>query len=167
MPPAIPEDRAVDRTAPRFIKFTALPPVRPPARQADGPTTVLGQGYVLGALSEKLEGVLGRLKGRGVLTEAHIDEALREVRLALLEADVHYAVVKRFVEDVRARAPPGAEARAVDRSALGFIHFTALLPLRSPGRDPAPARFRHGTGTGLKDTCSARCLKSSKGSSPG
>jgi signal recognition particle subunit SRP54 len=63
---------------------------------------------VLGALSEKLEGVLGRLKGRGVLTEAHIDEALREVRLALLEADVHYAVVKRFVEDVRARAV-GAE----------------------------------------------------------
>jgi len=63
---------------------------------------------VLGALSEKLEGVLTRLKGRGVLTEAHIDEALREVRLALLEADVHYAVVKRFVEDVRVHAV-GAE----------------------------------------------------------
>ena len=63
---------------------------------------------MLDALSEKLDGVLKRLKGRGVVTEAHIDEALREVRLGLLEADVHYAVVKRFVEDVRARAT-GAE----------------------------------------------------------
>jgi len=56
---------------------------------------------VLTSLSEKLEGVLDRLKGRGVLTEKNISEALREVRLALLEADVHFSVVKGFIETVR------------------------------------------------------------------
>ncbi len=58
---------------------------------------------MLNSLSEKLEGVLDRLKGRGVLTESNITEALREVRLALLEADVHFSVVKRFVAEVKAQ----------------------------------------------------------------
>jgi signal recognition particle subunit SRP54 len=58
---------------------------------------------VLGQLSDKLEGILGRLKGRGRLDENNISDALREVRLALLEADVHFSVVKSFIEDVRAR----------------------------------------------------------------
>ncbi|MDH5528103.1 MAG: signal recognition particle protein [Nitrospirota bacterium] len=56
---------------------------------------------MLNALSDKLEGVLGRLKGRGVLTEQHISDAMKEVRFALLEADVHFSVVKSFVADVR------------------------------------------------------------------
>ncbi|MFQ5508014.1 MAG: signal recognition particle protein [Leptospirillia bacterium] len=56
---------------------------------------------MLTGLSEKLEGVLKRLKGQGVLTEANINDALREVRLALLEADVHFQVVKSFIDEVR------------------------------------------------------------------
>ncbi|HET7293526.1 MAG TPA: signal recognition particle protein [Vicinamibacteria bacterium] len=55
-------------------------------------------------LSEKLQGVVRSLRGQGSLSEAHVDAALREVRLALLEADVHFQVVKTFVERVRARA---------------------------------------------------------------
>jgi signal recognition particle subunit SRP54 len=55
-------------------------------------------------LSEKLQGALGDLRGRGVLDEEAISRAMREVRLALLEADVNFGVVKEFVAQVRERA---------------------------------------------------------------
>jgi signal recognition particle subunit SRP54 len=53
------------------------------------------------ALSEKLQSALGDLRGRGVLDEEAISRAMREVRLALLEADVNFGVVKDFVARVR------------------------------------------------------------------
>ena len=56
------------------------------------------------ALSEKLQTALGDLRGRGVLDEEAISRAMREVRLALLEADVNFGVVKDFVARVRERA---------------------------------------------------------------
>ncbi len=56
------------------------------------------------ALSEKLQSALGDLRGRGVLDEEAISRAMREVRLALLEADVNFGVVKEFVAQVRERA---------------------------------------------------------------
>ena len=56
------------------------------------------------ALSDKLQGVFRSLRGRGALSAQDIEAALREVRLALLEADVHFQVVKQFLERVRARA---------------------------------------------------------------
>jgi signal recognition particle subunit SRP54 len=59
---------------------------------------------VFDALSDRLRDVLGRLTGRGHVTEADVDAAMREVRLALLEADVNYRVVKEFVARVRERA---------------------------------------------------------------
>jgi signal recognition particle subunit SRP54 len=55
-------------------------------------------------LSQRLQGVFSRLTGRGRLSEADIDAAMREVRLALLEADVNFEVVKDFVARVRERA---------------------------------------------------------------
>lgn len=55
-------------------------------------------------LSEKLQGVFKKLKGKGVLTEADINEAMREVKLALLEADVNFKVVKQFVDSVKEKA---------------------------------------------------------------
>ena len=55
-------------------------------------------------LSDKLNNVFKRLKSRGKLTEADVKEAMREVRLALLEADVSYKVVKDFVAKVSERA---------------------------------------------------------------
>jgi signal recognition particle subunit SRP54 len=55
-------------------------------------------------LSEKLNNVFRRLRGRGKLTEADVREAMREVRLALLEADVNYKVVKDFVSKVSEKA---------------------------------------------------------------
>ena len=55
-------------------------------------------------LSEKLNATFKRLRGQGRITEAHVKEAMREVRLALLEADVSYKVVKDFVAKVTERA---------------------------------------------------------------
>lgn len=55
-------------------------------------------------LSDKLESVFKKLRGQGVMTEDNIKDALREVRLALLEADVNFKVVKDFVENVRQKA---------------------------------------------------------------
>jgi len=55
-------------------------------------------------LSDKLELIFKKLRGQGVMTEENIKEALREVRLVLLEADVNFKVVKEFVEKVRLRA---------------------------------------------------------------
>ena len=56
------------------------------------------------SLSNRLEGVFTNLSGKGKLTEADVNEAMREVRLALLEADVNLKVVRQFVERVRAKA---------------------------------------------------------------
>jgi len=53
------------------------------------------------SLSDKLQGAFARLKGKGVITEQDIDEAMREVKLALLEADVNFKVVKEFVAEVK------------------------------------------------------------------
>ncbi len=55
-------------------------------------------------LSDKLSQVFKKLKGHGKLTEANIQAALKEVRLALLEADVNYKVAKAFIERIRERA---------------------------------------------------------------
>ena len=56
------------------------------------------------ALTQRLEAIFYRLRGAGRLTEENIQEALREVRVALLEADVNFKVVRSFVERVRERA---------------------------------------------------------------
>lgn len=57
-----------------------------------------------GQLTDRLSQVFRQLRGRGKLTERDVDEALRQVRLALLEADVNYRVVKEFIARVRDRA---------------------------------------------------------------
>jgi signal recognition particle subunit SRP54 len=56
------------------------------------------------SLTEKLNRTFKNLRGHGRLTEKNIQDAMKEVRLALLEADVNYKVVKRLVEDIRKRA---------------------------------------------------------------
>lgn len=56
------------------------------------------------SLSDKLEGIFKKLKGKGVLKEEDVDSALREIRIALLEADVNFKVVKTFIERVREKA---------------------------------------------------------------
>src|SRR5579859_4607958 len=64
-------------------------------------------------LSERLSGVFDRLSGRGVLSEKDIDEAMREVRVALLEADVALPVVREFIDKARVSAQGEAVIRSV------------------------------------------------------
>jgi signal recognition particle subunit SRP54 len=56
------------------------------------------------SLTEKLDAAFKRLKGHGKLTEKNISDGLREVRMALLEADVHFKVVKQFIADIKERS---------------------------------------------------------------
>src|ERR687890_1887401 len=56
------------------------------------------------SLSDKLKRALKNLRGEGVLTPEHVDAALREIRLALLEADVNYKVAKDFIASVKEKA---------------------------------------------------------------
>jgi signal recognition particle subunit SRP54 len=65
------------------------------------------------ALSEQLTGVLNRLRGRGVLSESDVTDALREIRRHLLEADVSFEVTRGFVEQVRERAVGALQVKAV------------------------------------------------------
>lgn len=59
---------------------------------------------MLESLSDKLDAVLRKLKGKGLLKEEDIETALKEIRLALLEADVNFRVVKDFVQKIKAKA---------------------------------------------------------------
>ncbi|HEY5648965.1 MAG TPA: signal recognition particle protein [Nitrospiria bacterium] len=85
---------------------------------------------MLDRLSTKLESILKKLKGRGVLNEKDVDSALKEVRFALLEADVHFKVVKDFLASVREKAlgkdvldslTPGQQVVKVVRDELGRV----------------------------------------------
>jgi signal recognition particle subunit SRP54 len=86
---------------------------------------------VFDQLSDRLRDVLGRLTGHGRVTEADVDAAMRDVRLALLEADVNFRVVKEFVARVRARAV-GAEvldSLNAGQQVIKIVHeeLTAIL----------------------------------------
>jgi signal recognition particle subunit SRP54 len=55
-------------------------------------------------ISEKLDSIFKKLKGKGLIKEEDIDLALKEVRIALLEADVNFKVVKEFIQNVKTKA---------------------------------------------------------------
>jgi signal recognition particle subunit SRP54 len=82
-------------------------------------------------LSDKLQGIFRSLRGQGTLSPAQVDAALREIRLALLEADVHFKVVKQFVERVRAQAVGEAVLKSLspDQAVLRIVRdeMVALL----------------------------------------
>ena len=65
-------------------------------------------------LTKRLTRLFDQLRNRGILSEADVDAALREVRLALLEADVHYRVVKEFISQVRVRAIGSEVSKALN-----------------------------------------------------
>ena len=56
------------------------------------------------SLTDKLNSVFKQLKGHGKLSEKNVEQGLKQVRMALLEADVHYRVVKKFIADIKLRA---------------------------------------------------------------
>lgn len=88
-------------------------------------------------LSEKLEGVFSRLRGRGVLTEADIKEGLREVRRVLLEADVNFQLTREFLEHVEQKAVGVIQLRTVSPAQqlvkIVYDELTAMLGQQREG----------------------------------
>src|SRR5215831_15542795 len=87
-------------------------------------------------LSDKLQSTFDQLSRRGKLSEADVDSALREVRLALLEADVHFSVVKSFLDRVRARAVGAEVSRALNpaQQVIKIVNEELVATLGEPGR---------------------------------
>ncbi|MFA5891632.1 MAG: signal recognition particle protein [Actinomycetota bacterium] len=128
------------------------------------------------ALSDRIEGVFKRLRGRGLLTEEHVDEALREVRMALLEADVHTAVVREFLARVRERAvgdevrkalTPGQQVVKIVHDELVAILGAKNVPLKMSPKSPTVIMLAGLQGSGKTTAAGklARMLKS-KGKRP-
>ncbi len=93
------------------------------------------------ALSDRLTTVFDRLSGRGVLSEKDIDEAMREVRVALLEADVALPVVRQFIEKAKERATGEAVIRSV-KPADQVIKITYDGLVEMLGGDAEPEGLR-------------------------
>jgi signal recognition particle subunit SRP54 len=115
-------------------------------------------------LSDKLQGALGDLRGRGVLTEEDLSRAMREIRLALLEADVNFKVVKDFVARVRERAAGAAVTKSLSpgQEVVRIVHeeLTELMgsggsKLAFSGRPPTVILLAGLQGSG-KTTAAAK-----------
>ena len=112
-------------------------------------------------LSDKLDAVFRKLKGHGKLTEKNIEEGLKEVRLALLEADVHYRVVKEFVAAVKERAlgqevlaslTPGQQVIKIVNAELTGLMGTQHEELNLSGPSPAAVMLVGLQGSGKTTT---------------
>jgi signal recognition particle subunit SRP54 len=88
------------------------------------------------SLTEKLQGVFDQLGKRGKLSEADVDAALREVRLALLEADVNYKVVRDFTKRVKARAVGHEVMRSLTpaQQVIKIVNEELIATLGEPAR---------------------------------
>jgi signal recognition particle subunit SRP54 len=91
-------------------------------------------------LTNRLNQVFDQLRRRGKLSEADVDAAMREVRLALLEADVHFSVVKAFIARVRERAIGAEVSRALNpgQQVIKIVNEELIQTLG----EPAPLNFR-------------------------
>ncbi|MCL5405232.1 MAG: signal recognition particle protein [Deltaproteobacteria bacterium] len=118
-------------------------------------------------LSGKFEKIFKNLRGRGKLTEANIKEALREVRMALLEADVHYKVAKDFVAGINERAigqevmqslTPGQQVIKIVHEELAALMGGSAEPLKLSGRLPVAVMLVGLQGSG-KTTTAAKLAR--------
>lgn len=87
-------------------------------------------------LTNRLNQVFAQLRKRGKLSEADVDAALREVRLALLEADVHYSVVKALLARIRERSIGSEVSQALNpaQQVIKIVHEELITTLGEPGR---------------------------------
>ncbi|MBI3932868.1 MAG: signal recognition particle protein [Acidobacteria bacterium] len=116
-------------------------------------------------LTEKLQGAFRSLRGQGTLTPGHVEGALREIRLALLEADVHFRVVKDFLERVRVRAtgedvlrsltPDQAVLRVVRDEMVSLLGGEGVVRLETGSRPPSVVLITGLQGSG-KTTSAAK-----------
>lgn len=119
------------------------------------------------ALSDKLNSAFKKLKGRGKLSEKNIADGLREVRMALLEADVHYRVVKKLIADIKTRAvgqevmeslTPGQQVVKIVNEELTALMGSKGQELRLSGAPPATIMLVGLQGSGKTTTASKLAL---------
>ncbi len=112
-------------------------------------------------LSDKLDVIFRRLRGKGRLDEENVQSALKEVRMALLEADVNFRVVRDFIEDVRKQAvgqevlesiTPGQQVVKIVHQRLIELLGKTTSQLRFGGRIPAPVMLVGLQGSGKTTT---------------
>ncbi len=86
-------------------------------------------------LTERLTGIFQNLRRHGRLSESDVDEAMREVRMALLEADVHYSVVKSFTQRVKDRAVGTEVSKALNpaQQVIKIVNEELIATLGDPG----------------------------------
>ena len=113
-------------------------------------------------LSDKLALVFKKLKGHGKLSENNIEEGLKEVRMALLEADVHYRVVKKFIADIKERAlgqevmsslTPGQQVIKIVNDELTRLMGSSHEALNLSGSKPVSIMLVGLQGSGKTTTC--------------
>lgn len=113
------------------------------------------------SLGDRLGVIFKRLKGHGILSEANIQEALQDVKIALLEADVNYKVVKDFIESVKVKAlgkdvlkglTPGQQFIKIIKEELTFLLGGEATGLDIRGRSPIPIMLVGLQGSGKTTT---------------
>ncbi len=118
-------------------------------------------------LSERLNAVFKKLKGQGKLTEKNIEEGLREVRMALLEADAHYRVVKNLIAEIRERAvggevlsslTPGQQVIKIVNDELTDLMGSEHVELDLSGSQPASVMLVGLQGSGKTTTAGKLAL---------
>jgi signal recognition particle subunit SRP54 len=138
-------------------------------------SSVKGQS-MFDTLTDRLESAFGGLRGKGTLSEQQVDETLREIRRALLEADVNYKVVKAFTARIRERAvgaevsealDPGQQVIKIVNDELTGILGEQSAPLELGSASPAAVVIAGLQGSG-KTTAAGKLAKelSEKGRSP-
>lgn len=129
------------------------------------------------SISDRLNHVFRKLKGWGKLSESNIEEALRDIRMAFLEADVHYQVVRDFLEQVKSRAlgsevaeslTPGQQFIKIVREEMIRLLGERREPLDLSGRSPVGIMLVGLQGSGKTTTAAklARHLAGSNGRKP-
>src|SRR5205809_1271438 len=124
-------------------------------------------GRVFDTLSDRLQAALGDLRKRGRLDEESVARAMREIRLALLEADVNFEIVKQFVETVRDRAvgedvqkslTPGQQVVKIVHEELTALMGTGASRLAFAGRPPTVILLAGLQGSGKTTTAAKLAL---------
>src|SRR5271154_4542636 len=119
------------------------------------------------SLTDRFEGIFSRLRSRGRLSDADVDEVLREIRTALLEADVEIGVVRKFTEAVRERCvglelsqnlSPGQQVIKIVNEELVAILGGETLRITYAGRPPTVVLLAGLQGSG-KTTASAKLAR--------
>ncbi|KUG23593.1 signal recognition particle, subunit ffh srp54 [hydrocarbon metagenome] len=118
-------------------------------------------------LSEKLENIFKKLKGRGLLNEENVNASLKEIRMALLEADVNFKVTKDFIEDIRVRAigkevlesiTPGQQIVKIVHDRLVELMGGVSASIKFGSRIPAPIMLVGLQGCGKTTTAAKLAL---------